>query len=1278
MPTIDNQRHIIFLVDNDGLSITFEMEYATKIKPFRQKHPLKCVWHLHESYFAKEVLGLKATAVRTLREQTSAFIQDAKASHIDLFSTNPNEFGLCVQTYGPKEVFTRSSLQARYFYFVDSVIISASKQLKLVRELKSNSDFLQWFDSRNSSQKRRFERDVVQQLIQSYDLAKSDAKAIHDVIIVSNQRPRAVLRPSQQPNLPINTIPMETPSRRHRQTDHKEPHTPNKRQRTNENANPSINDSTPQDIISELNSARSVLPEFLRLQQLNKLVETNIRGFALIEQYLLRDGGGGNIERLPASHDALDGLDATQLKAARRNIKSARNKMLDTIPCKLFQPKAGDLLIHWVDQGERYSSGERINEMHLNFEKHELSNKWSMTDQAAHCIRHMIQEYNLSPKRFPGLMNCMAVLLLGRSLTLNEFPSYTTILTRMTRLHRIDMYRLGKRMEENMSKKTEHGFHRLWFCMTDDTEIHKQNRHNVIVTGYEETRDGIDDPTFQVLTTQPSVAKGSNANSDLNVETFTLFSNDLLKHFAGGSTDNASDAQLEIKKTFEKVMDVLKDSDDDVTLYGFERVHTWLGDFFHADALAMNHASNGAHGDTNRENHSQQHHRQLQMSTYTLYHHEKRLAQEVWQQILHEANIHENHPTLYQEIQKFFVVRERQQRWLVNQAWAKWLVLVQSIPSHTPNQSVFLSWAIQMEKRVKDWVRRVAGEIIVMALNKGIQTAYNFEAELGTYFETTIYWHSLPGYYHSRPGFRTLKLFELYYRFIAPWWTGALQDWRLRFPKTAQIVESIDKNSEKEFRISQIQAGIECGFDEIVKMSDSLFKPPFVFVGLLSPEHGPALMRVILLILTGTYKSLCELTLRLPCLPSEEGRLYYLLETVTSSLTHWFGQLGFHRPILKHDIDALATADKSATVSYSEFPSKYPVLFEALHVALGFCPSVTRLVEQVHGSNRANAKKQETILCADMRQAYKSNMTYNDKRERRKFKAAMGELQDDAPPVKSSNKKHDDDKQLQQMIGSQLLESTFQYTKESLTDMPSDFDVKKVKLQGLKVADQELDALRKERSDDQVRRFNRQNKTLDEWQTIANETPPDNDASWYHLNKEEKQRRADLNTLTTTTFWRTTLPAGGRSSAYPLKYYNNVVKNVLPYLWEDDMLGMTKGALSKLVERHVKAVVRLAKGEESSSDETKDLHAKIQNINLSNLDYYGILELFVMHGACAFLRDARRDQAVRFEARSTFLQSCGKTLLIPTTTQQPEAYEIEEDDDSDDENEEDNEEEGDN
>jgi hypothetical protein len=308
-----------------------------------------------------------------------------------------------------------------------------------------------------------------------------------------------------------------------------------------------------------------------------------------------------------------------------RNVSQARQELLDPLPVGIFRPEKSDMLHAWISDGKRYTDGERLPS--VNYEMHLESNKLWLMDRAAHYIRHIVYCYKLAPSRFPSLMNCFSVLLLGRPLAQHEFPSASTLRSRFTRLHLIDSHRFAVKFEIYITGRDQYGFHRLWYMVTDDSKHLDRSRHVCLQSAHREEEEDqpssnkSPNPCIRLLTASVAASKDSDGNASLNYSAATqCHSIHVCALFGGAVTDNAPDALKETKKTFHLFQDDVK-ANPEVShlrnMYGVERRHITNGDMYHIDNLIATWASNCAFGQTDRGEHSQVHHRQLLQSRTT-------------------------------------------------------------------------------------------------------------------------------------------------------------------------------------------------------------------------------------------------------------------------------------------------------------------------------------------------------------------------------------------------------------------------------------------------------------------------------------------------------------------------------------------------------------------------------------------------------------------------------------------------------------------------------------
>ena len=128
--------------------------------------------------------------------------------------------------------------------------------------------------------------------------------------------------------------------------------------------------------------------------------------------------------------DTIVQMTTVQSGRAQLHINIVRKEMLDAMPCGVFQPKSTEYLYQWLSHGREWTTGARpATRKHKNFELHPSNGRRALTDTAAHCIRHILYCYKVPLTRFSGLWNAFCVLIMGRSLALEEFASVTSIYT---------------------------------------------------------------------------------------------------------------------------------------------------------------------------------------------------------------------------------------------------------------------------------------------------------------------------------------------------------------------------------------------------------------------------------------------------------------------------------------------------------------------------------------------------------------------------------------------------------------------------------------------------------------------------------------------------------------------------------------------------------------------------------------------------------------------------------------------------------------------------------
>ena len=159
-----------------------------------------------------------------------------------------------------------------------------------------------------------------------------------------------------------------------------------------------------------------------------------------------------------------------------------------------------------------------------------------------------------------------------------------------------------------------------------------------------------------------------------------------------------------------------------------------------------------------------------------------------------------------------------------------------------------------------DWKTGRLEALVNMLMMPSLIINCSMEYEAGTFFEAHHSWHGMNGELSVRPGFRSLELVYELLDHAFPWWTGAMNDPKSRFPETYKLFEmfrdeahAIDDESERErllgiieMKEEQLRAGIKAGRDEMAKMQDDMFLPPMVFTLITHPKYGAGALRAIL------------------------------------------------------------------------------------------------------------------------------------------------------------------------------------------------------------------------------------------------------------------------------------------------------------------------------------------------------------------------------------------------------------------------------------------------
>ena len=176
-------------------------------------------------------------------------------------------------------------------------------------------------------------------------------------------------------------------------------------------------------------------------------------------------------------------------------------------------------------------------------------------------------------------------------------------------------------------------------------------------------------------------------------------------YYLGGTNDNAGDAQHEILVTHQIIMKALEDSDDEdlnrlIYINGVRKHPIIFGNPFHWANLAVQWASKGMAGDTINGEHEQIHHHQCLMSMHSMHSDDPAYSQSLMYRVTEDSE--------KVEVRTF---RERQQRWLVNQRYAR-LVLAMLACSTPSGVCCLVTWALYFTNKSRSgWKSQVGREV---------------------------------------------------------------------------------------------------------------------------------------------------------------------------------------------------------------------------------------------------------------------------------------------------------------------------------------------------------------------------------------------------------------------------------------------------------------------------------------------------------------------------------------------------------------------------------------
>ena len=799
---------------------------------------------------------------------------------------------------------------------------------------------------------------------------------------------------------------------------------------------------------------------------------------------------------------------------ARLNMKQARMDLMDSM-CGFFVPKEGDHLVNWLKDGLAYSDGLRLEAK--NFVLNPNSRRLMLSFPARFILREIMFAFNISIYKMGALWSAFYALTMRRVIPKHAFICASALWSNIMSLSHIDNACQTKQFIRKIRKRTKHGFRVYVYISADDSKHFKRNQHVHNVTDFD-----VDDENLSYLPVpfQPNYRLVSSAPNEVKADNYLKNANDLIDllgvegaaYVGGGVNDNAADAIRELHNTFDEIMRRCEGHPDPkvqelVCVNGVRRRTVVMGDPYHWANLGVMYASKGMSGDTVNAEHEQCHHRQLLMSMHSLHSDDSAYSQKMMDRVMEGT----------ETFVRIKTWRERQQRWLVNQRYALYIV---SLLGTLTNERVvcLVAWALFFANFSRsDWKRRVGKEIATWLSMPAIVLGLHFEAELGNYFEQSYSWHNRKGPFHKRSGFRMMEMYDYYWDLEIPWWNHAVDDPLDCMPNTMEYLAKHFVGEELERRRTLIERGLKAGREEVIKMTKRyLLKPPLTLLMLTNRKSGPSFVRAVLSVLH-EYKT------RVPddvCLindvgdswgryvyeepserPNDERQWYDLLtssDDTVNDLLHFWRQFCLNWPVVTEDLQTLSRAQDNDSVVEDEepvlaiFSNQYKVLFECLYAVFGAMMSNSRLCEQIHGMMRHGLRAQTGMAQADHQRQYSVTTMYDMREERRL-------LGDGDGTTRESGKKalrHDRTKLQCVHYTTQLCRYSESYDKGTMSVLDKEelTSVRTVHFLGRRTLDASNLDTQIAYEDARASRLTRAKLSVDAVQTLAGSTRPTNDA----------------------------------------------------------------------------------------------------------------------------------------------------------------------------------------
>jgi len=145
-----------------------------------------------------------------------------------------------------------------------------------------------------------------------------------------------------------------------------------------------------------------------------------------------------------------------------------------------------------------------------------------------------------------------------RPLDVDQFIGQSALWNNVQRLHYIDQALATSAFKPFMSQRTKHWCCRYFYSFSDNSDHFKHNYHVLIMSSNTSTNFDNPQSSYQHIMSSVNTIKSKNAHKNAKA-IIEMLGVEQASYYGGGTKNNASDAQKEIKETFKYIMAEVKD-----------------------------------------------------------------------------------------------------------------------------------------------------------------------------------------------------------------------------------------------------------------------------------------------------------------------------------------------------------------------------------------------------------------------------------------------------------------------------------------------------------------------------------------------------------------------------------------------------------------------------------------------------------------------------------------------------------------------------------------------